>query len=245
MKEIPLTQGKVAIVDDRDYPKLARHKWSALLVGKNWYAVNGGGKTFKYMHRLILKTLPGYQIDHRNHNGLDNRRSNLRLCNRSQNSFNRAPGRHSTSRYKGVYWRKTRSKWQVSISVNSCLRYLGIFRHEVIAAKRYDETAKAVAGEFAWLNFPYRLRRRNIYRWLRATAGRVFSVTFIKRLTGEERTLVARVGVCRNQKGGSLPFNPRKKKLIVVFDMNDRIYKCIPIDGIEAVTYRARRYRVD
>lgn len=244
MKEIPLTQGKVAIVDNRDYPKLARHKWCAGRYGDNFYALRDNGRVVG-MHRVILKAPAGPEVDHRNHNGLDNRRSNLRLCTRSQNSFNRAPRAHSTSQYKGVCWLKTRSKWQVSISVNSRFRYLGIFRHEVIAAKRYDEAAKAAAGEFAWLNFPYRLTRRNIYRWLMATAGKVFSVTFIKRTTGEEKTLAARVGVCRNQKGGSLPFNPRKKKLIVVFDMNDRIYKCIPIDGIEAVTYRARRYRVD
>jgi hypothetical protein len=115
----------------------------------------------------------------------------------------------------------------------------------VVAAKKYDEAAKAAAGEFAYPNFPYRLTRRNIYRWLMATAGRIFSVTFITRTTGEEKMLSARVGVRKKQNGAGLRFNPRKKKLIVVFDMHSRAYKTIPIDGIEAVTYRARRYRVD
>jgi len=95
------------------------------------------------------------------------------------------------------------------------------------------------------MNFPNRLRRRNIYRWLMATNGRVFAVTFIKRSTGEEKTIRARVGVKTRRKGKGLRYNTRDKKLIVVYDMKERTYKSIPIDGIEAVCCRVKKYRVD
>ena len=78
-----------------------------------------------------------------------------------------------------------------------------------------------------------------------ATRGRVFAVTFIRRSNGEEKTIRARTGVRANQKGKKLRYNPRGKKLILVFDMTEQKYKCIPIEGIEAVTYRSKHYRVD
>jgi len=130
-------------------------------------------------------------------------------------------------------------------SINGRQFYLGVFGSQVLAAKAYDERAAELFGDFAYLNFPHRLSRRNIAGWLAATNGRVFAVTFIKRSDGKERTIRARVGVRVNQKGKTPRYNPKGKKLVLVFDMGERIYKCIPIEGIEAVTFRGKRYRVD
>lgn len=143
-------------------------------------------------------------------------------------------------------------KWRANIGYNNRLIHLGVFSSQVQAAKHYDDKAGELFGEFAYLNFPHRLSRRNICRWLTATQGRVFAVTFIKRSDGREKTIQARIGVMHsmpsgraNQKGKTLRYNPRGKKLILVFDMNERKYKCIPVEGIEAVTYRGKHYRVD
>ena len=250
MKKIPLTQGKVALVDDADYERVSKYKWYAWRGGAGpFYArrnVASGRrqqKTVK-LHRFILG-FPDSFIDHVNHNGLDNRRSNLRLCTRSQNQQNRLPERGKTSAYKGVNWNKRNRIWYAKIKHNGKGFHLGCFRSEVRAAKAYDDAAKENFGEFAYLNFRHRIRRGNIYRWLTATKGRLFSVTFIKRSDGRERTIVARVGATRGQKHKGMPFNPRDRKLIVVFDVNERKYKCIPVEGIEAVCCRGRRYRVD
>jgi len=244
MRQIPLTQGKVALVDDADYERVSRFKWHAVKDGCRSYAKAWWGQKKIQMHRLIMG-FPDSFIDHINHESLDNRRSNLRLCTSSQNMQNQLPVRGSSSVYKGVTWQKRDKIWYGQIKHNGKHFHLGSFRSEVRAAKAYDEAAKEKFGEFAYLNFRHRIRRRNIYRWLTATKGRLFSVTFIKRSDGSERTIVARVGVRRAQKHKGMRFNPRGRKLIVVFDVNERKYKCIPVEGIEAVCCRGRRYRVD
>ena len=257
-KTIPLTQGKFAEVDEKDYPELAKHSWYASRKGKNFYARRdirrADVKRTIYMHRQIMNPGPGMEVHHVNHNGLANRRSNLWTCTHSQHIRSSRPHKNGTSQYKGVCRYKKNGpprqaegetgKWCAQIEHNKRKINLGVFTSQVRAAKAYDDKAAELFGEFGYLNFPHRLSRRNICRWLMATKGRMFSVTFIKR-SDDEKTIQARVGVRSNQKGKKLRYNPRGKKLILVFDMHERKYKCIPIEGIEAIVYRGKRYRVD
>jgi len=98
---IKLTFGKVAIVDPEDYDRVSKYNWCAVDDGRCWYA-----HTFKRdgtpmaMHRLILNTPAGLFVDHIDHNGLNNRRSNLRLCTNRQNQQNRRPTAGGSSRYR-------------------------------------------------------------------------------------------------------------------------------------------------
>jgi len=92
VKEIELTRDQVALVDDDDYPTLVKSSWYALSRHNHWYAVTSsskGGPTTVYMHRVIMDAPKGMQVDHINHNGLDNRRRNLRLCTHAENLRNR------------------------------------------------------------------------------------------------------------------------------------------------------------
>ena len=93
-------------------------------------------------------------IDHINHNGLDNRRSNLRLATPAQNAANKRPIKGAASRYKGVVWNKQIRRWAAGIKVDYQHRHLGYFRDEVSAAEAYDAAARESFGEFAYLNFP-------------------------------------------------------------------------------------------
>lgn len=107
---------------------------------------------FISMHRLILNIWDKkIEIDHRNHNKLDNRKENLRTCNRSQNTSNRTA--YGISKYLGVSWHIRKNKWVAGIGFNKKTKYLGIFENEIDAAKAYDEAAKIYHGEFANLNF--------------------------------------------------------------------------------------------
>jgi hypothetical protein len=115
------------------------------------------------MHRLVIDVLPGCYCDHINHNGLDNRKANLRVSTHKQNVWHRRKfsgrtydglKRPSRSRYKGVDWSNDIKRWRVRIRVNGKRIYLGSFDNEIDAAKAYDIAAKKYRGEFAFLNFP-------------------------------------------------------------------------------------------
>lgn len=153
MKEIPLTQGYVALVDDQDYERVSQYNWYAAKIKGNIYAVSsqGGGEGAVRLHRFILGlsgSIPW--IDHKNHNGLDCQRENLRLASPSQNQGNkRKQTSLSCSRYKGVTWAKEQQKWKATIHHT----YLGYFESEEDAAKAYDKAAKEYFKEYAFTNF--------------------------------------------------------------------------------------------
>jgi hypothetical protein len=140
MKEIPLTRGKVALVDDEDYPELSKHRWYAHKERNVYYAVrmaprtNGKKHTIR-MHAAIVGTPKGMGTDHINGNGLDNRRENLRIVTTRENQQNQHIPR--TSKYPGVSWHKKSGKWIARIRVSGKQRYLGIYDSEEKAARRY------------------------------------------------------------------------------------------------------------
>ncbi len=154
MKRIPLTQGMIAIVDDEDYEMLARHRWH---YRKPDTTTGRAGRRLGphkqiLMHQEIMGKKAGYEIDHINHNGLDNRRSNLRFCTPSQNHWNQR-SRCGTSKYKGVSWKASRKKWTAQIYGDHKTFYLGLFVSEEDAARSYDRAARERFGEFAYCNF--------------------------------------------------------------------------------------------
>lgn len=158
MKTIQLTQGKVALVDDSDYVRVNQFKWQANLDKKTsrWYAkrsqrVNGKGTTIM-MHRFILGVTDSkIEVDHLNHDGLDNQRYNIRECTKSQNQQNRVP--KGKSKYLGVFWSKQWSKWFSSISLNNKKKFLGYHKTEKEAAKAYDTAVVLYRGPLSAVNF--------------------------------------------------------------------------------------------
>jgi hypothetical protein len=157
MKKIPLTQGQFALVDDEDFEYLNQFKWYAQKDYDTFYAnrkirVEQGQKT-AVMHRVILDvTDHNIKVDHIDHNGLNNQKINLRLASSSQNSMNRKSTKNTSSKYKGVTYRRL-NKWEASIYLSKKYKYIGMFSTEIEAAKAYDEMAKLHFGEFACLNF--------------------------------------------------------------------------------------------
>lgn len=155
MKRIPLTQGKFAMVDAKNFDWLNQWKWQTHKSGNTYYAVRCIGKQPNrhklLMHREILNIPKGMNTDHINHKGFDNRRCNIRACTQKQNCQNRQLRRGESSKYKGVSWHKKVKKWRAYISCPQI--HLGLFNNEIMAAKRYDEKAKELFGEFAYTNF--------------------------------------------------------------------------------------------
>jgi len=158
MKMIDLTQGKVSLVDDEDYKLVSRYKWYVSPEGGTYYAARSvrkkGCRVTIKMHRLILGLKPGdgKHVDHINHDGLNNRRSNLRIVTHQQNHFNMIPKKGGYSRFKGVCWCKLNKRWISQIMYNYKNYNLGYFDSENDAAKAYNAKAKELFGEYAYLN---------------------------------------------------------------------------------------------
>ena len=150
MKEIKLSQGKSALVDDEDYEELNKYKWCAYKDGNTYYAI----KTFKVvegykvikMHKIIANTPKGMYTDHIDGNGLNNQKSNLRIVTNRQNQQNRHDNR--SSKYIGVSWNKDSKKWRARIMIDKKTKFLGYFNNELDAYNAYLKKLKEIGEVF-------------------------------------------------------------------------------------------------
>jgi hypothetical protein len=155
-KEVLLTRGYVAIVDDEDFERFSTERWMVSGTAPHLYAKRqetvDGKKVVRWMHREVCGAPPNLLVDHINRNTLDNRRSNLRACTHRENLQNRgSTKREGGSQYKGVSTRSGRVR--AYITINGEFTALGGFSDEIRAAVAYDAAAREHFGEFAKLNF--------------------------------------------------------------------------------------------
>ncbi len=158
MKEIPLTKGYIALVDDSDYERvIAAGPWHAQVSKNTVYAAHGtytghgcnGRRGLVLLHRFILGLSdPQTQGDHADGNGLNNQRYNLRPATNSQNTANRLKKPGGSSVYKGVTWDKRDWRWRAAIRINGKTKHLGSFTDEADAAAAYRAAAKEHFGVF-------------------------------------------------------------------------------------------------
>jgi hypothetical protein len=150
MKEIKLSKGFVAQVDDEDFEYLNQFKWYVYIDRVYRYALRRDNKSRKRikMHRVILNASDNILVDHIDHNGLNNQRNNIRLCTNTQNQWNMKGRRNG---FKGVSIEKY--SFRAAIKYQNKTIHLGSFKTEEDAAKAYDKKATELFGEFAYLNF--------------------------------------------------------------------------------------------
>lgn len=153
MKEVALTRGKVAIVDDCDYERVNQIKWHLHTGGyagsKDW---SSGKRVYVYMHRFITNAPRGTEVDHINGDRLDNRRANLRMASRKENARNAKGMPERRARYKGISFYD--NAYHVRVMADGKQLNFGRYRSERAAAKVYDYAAIGLHGDFARINFP-------------------------------------------------------------------------------------------
>lgn len=153
MREIPLTQGKVALVDDDMYNFLMQWKWFYAPMRHNadrGYAVRNGETKLIYMHRVIMNAPDGIEVDHENGDGLNCQKYNLRFATHAQNAQNKRKAQGTRSQYLGVTWDQGKQRWRARVRQV----FIGRYRTEIEAAKARDAKAKEMFGDFVRLNFP-------------------------------------------------------------------------------------------
>jgi hypothetical protein len=158
-RKIYLGQDEYTIVEPVDYYEFGKFNWIFIRCDKKPYAVSefkiGRVKTKRmYLHRAIMRAPKRKLVDHRNGDGLDNRRANLRLATHAQNAKNRKKRKNASSRFIGVYLEKRTGRWQTKIYFRGKPISLGCFDSQIDAAKAYDEAARKYHKDFARLNFP-------------------------------------------------------------------------------------------
>jgi len=164
MKTVPLygkkAAGRVARVDDADYDLVMAHRWNVRESQRPrradgpyaYMGIRRNGKQVRVSMHTLITGWP--MVDHKDHDGLNNQRSNLRPATVVQNGANRRPVLNHSSRYKGVGWYKPLGRWRAHIRHSGRLHHLGYFTQEEDAAKAYDDAAQKAFGEYAQLNFP-------------------------------------------------------------------------------------------
>lgn len=159
---IPLSRGLFAVVSAQDFERVNRFKWNARLDSGIWYAVREipavpgrRGRGRDRMHRFILGVAPWEMVDHKDGNGLNNTRENLRKATSGENARNvRKPAHGVTSTFKGVSWHEKARKYQATVRFQRKNHYLGLFTDPAEAAWAYDREARKLHGAFARCNFP-------------------------------------------------------------------------------------------
>lgn len=159
VRGIPLTQGKIAIIDAEDYERIAKYRWHIQVKGNTIYARRYEGKRMLLLHREILGLIygDGKLTDHKNRNGLDNRKANLRIATKSLNAYNCKMQRHNKSGYRGVHWLNKERRWKAEIKILGRKVSCGYFTDPIQAALAYDRMAVKYRGDTAVLNFPERI----------------------------------------------------------------------------------------
>ena len=178
MAEITLSTGKIVLIDDDDYEEISKHRWGEKIYGKHkkfCYAITNikqdGKQKRVFMHRFIMDAQRGQLVDHINHNTLDNRKSNLRFVDRTQNQCNRVKMPSKFSKYKGVFKSCASKKWKARIKYRGKYYELGYYEDEAIAALAYDLKALNLHGEYALTNYPVETLKKLVGFYIDAEVG--------------------------------------------------------------------------
>jgi len=241
--KLPVTNGPCTLVDDDiarklEGKKLFRYGGCGLYVG---FIYKGKARL---LHRFIMNFPEGKVIDHIDGHTFDNRRSKLRVCNTSENGFNRRGKTSAKSGYRLVHKAKHRKSFRICARLSGKNVHLGSFFSHHIAGIFADQILVNIVGPFVKKNFPEKITNSSLYDFLNGTSGRIFRVVFSRRSDGRQREMTCRTGVHSRHNGGSIPFDPIAMGLFSVYDVQNKAYRFIPLENVICIRYAKTNYRV-
>ena len=241
--KLPVTNGPCTLVDDDiarklEGKKLFRAGGCGLYVG---FVYKGKSRL---LHRFIMNFPEGKIIDHIDGHQFDNRRSNLRVCNTSENGFNRRGKTKAKSGYRLVHKAKCRKSFRICARISGKNVHLGTFLSRHVAGIFADQILVKMVGPFVKKNFPEKITSTSLQEFLEGTSGRIFRVVFSRRSDGRQREMLCRTGVHCRLSGGTIPFDPISLGLFSVYDVQKKAYRFIPLENVICIRYAKTNYRV-
>jgi hypothetical protein len=236
--KIPLSRGKVALIDGSDFDKVKDFQWNAQNRPRPY--VNGITRTGKvvYMHRVITGAKAGQMVDHINGDVLDNRKRNLRLVTPAQNNWNVRKRKNKTTDFLGVS--KKRNRYRAQLQHRGKDIHLGTFDNPYEAAVRYDMYKKRIAGEYGSYNFDEICDLRRLMFLIKFSAGNI-TVVFRKRTDRTVRILKCRVSD-KQYTSKAHAKAVEEKGLLLVKDLKLNEFRFISTDSIIAVKTEDKFY---
>ena len=241
--KLPVTNGPCTLVDDDiarklEGKKLFRAGGCGLYVG----FIYKGKK--KLLHRFIMNFPKGKIVDHIDGHTFDNRQSNLRVCNTSENGFNRRGKTKAKSGYRLVHKAISRKSFRICVRISGKNMHLGTFYSRHIAGIFADQILVSIVGPFVKRNFQSKISSSCLVDFLNKTSGRIFRVVFSRRSDGRQREMVCRTGVKAHLTGGTIFFNPISRGLFSVYDVNKKAYRFIPLENVICIRFAKTNYRI-
>jgi hypothetical protein len=200
------------------------------------------------LHRYVLKAVKGQIIDHINGQTNDNRRCNLRICSISENICNsRKRRKGAKNRFVYVYCNisyNRKKPWFVRLCRNKKIVFYIYLRSEIVAALVADAFREKHYEYPGYLNFPVKVKRENLLDYLKRDKGKFFCVYFSRRSDGKLRKMICRTGIPGKQGGPGLPFDPKKKNLLSVYDIKKKKHRFIPLENVLCLSIKKQRVAV-
>lgn len=237
---IPLSRGKVTLIDADDFDKVKDFQWHVQNRPRPYAKMTSRDKKQVYLHRVITGAKAGQIVDHINGDRLDNRKRNLRLVTPAQNNWNQRKHKNNTSGFSGVFLQRKTNKFEAAIKHRTHSRHLGTFDNPYEAAVSYDMAKAEIAGEYGSYNY-HEICGRQRLKNLIINSDATITVVFRKRTDGTVRELKC----CISDKfytSAAHRIHIEEKGLLLAKDIRLNEFRFISTDSIIAVKIEDRFY---
>jgi hypothetical protein len=235
---VALSRGRRMLLDVADAEQLPRR---AVSLNNRGYAFIEWGGRRQFVHRLVCPPAPGLEVDHINHDRRDNRRANLRAVSHALNLL-AARHRRRGGPYRGVCaWR---GRFRARVGWHGRLYDLGCYASALVAALARDDGVVRITGHAEGLNFPHAVAPHAVRALLASFGADRFGVMFVRRTDGAVRRMICRSEPLKRADAQAHAVDPARRHLWPVWDLREKDYRFIPLEGILCLTHERKRYRV-